>query len=144
MQDFPHGCTTQTAQLYLEQTTLYFAFWLRFARVPICNDIFPILINRDFFTSEIGPDIPINMLDDCITFLIWSAWVLFNFSLEQKQMFPVWSFTEKASFISFQGRICYRYSEISLKEAKTYLFKNNKITLKNQFSKATSSIIIYS
>ena len=29
-----------------------------------------------------------NVLEDCITFLIWEAWVLFSFYLKQKQRFP--------------------------------------------------------
>ena len=38
-----------------------------------------------FFTSGIGPDVfLINELKDCIIFLIWAAWVLFNFYLKQK------------------------------------------------------------
>ena len=50
------------------------------------------------------------------------------------------SLTENASFISLYGRTWSRYSEIILKETKTYLLKDNKGTLKNQASKATSCI----
>ena len=33
------------------------------------------------FASGIGPDILINVVEDCIIFLIWVTWVLFNFCL---------------------------------------------------------------
>ena len=59
-----------------------------FARIlPICNNIF-IIIDQCrffFFTSGIGPGNMINVLEDCIMFLIWTAWVLFNFYLKQKK-----------------------------------------------------------
>ena len=48
-----------------------------------------LLINADFFTSGIGPNVPMNVLEDYIIFLIWAAWVLFNFYLKQKQRFSV-------------------------------------------------------
>ena len=54
-----------------------------------------------FFTSVIGPDILMKVFEDNIIFLVWAAWVLFNFYLKQKQRFPVWKFTENASIISF-------------------------------------------
>ena len=38
-----------------------------------------------FFTSGIGPGNMINVLEDWIIFLIWAAWVLFNFYLKQKK-----------------------------------------------------------
>ena len=63
-----------------------------------------------------------------------------GFYLQQKQRYSVWKLIENASFISFHGRIWPRYSEISLKEAKAYLSKNNKNTKKIQVSKAISSI----
>ena len=47
-----------------------------------------------------SPDILMKMLEDYI-FILY----LFNFHLKQKQSFPVWSFTENASFISFHERI---------------------------------------
>ena len=47
------------------------------------------LIDADFFTSEIGPDILMNVLEDCIIFLIWAACVLLSFSLKQEQVFLV-------------------------------------------------------
>ena len=54
-----------------------------------------------FFTSAIGPDILMNVLEDYIILLLWTAWVLFDFYREQKQRFSVYSFTNYASFISF-------------------------------------------
>ena len=35
-----------------------------------------------FFISGIGPDILMNMLEDCIVFFKWEVWVLFNFYLK--------------------------------------------------------------
>ena len=58
-----------------------------------------------FFTFEVGPDILADVLEDLIIFYIWAAWVLFDVYLQLKERFPVWSFTENASFISFYGRI---------------------------------------
>ena len=90
------------------------------------------MINADFFTSGISPDILVNVLEDCIMFLAWVARVLLNFYLKQKQMYSGWSFNENANFSSFHGRILSGYSEINkfVKQAKTYLSKNNKNTLK--------------
>ena len=59
-----------------------------------------------FFYSVICPDILINVLENCIVFVIWAVWALFNFDLDkQKQRFLVWSFTENGSIISFHGGI---------------------------------------
>ena len=41
------------------------------------------------------------VLEDCILFLIWTAWVLFKFYFKQEQQFSVWIFTENASLIYF-------------------------------------------
>ena len=71
------------------------------------------LINADFFTSAIGPDILINVLEDYIIFLVWVAWLLFDIYLKQKQRHSVWSLNENANFIYFHGRILFRYSEIN-------------------------------
>ena len=65
-----------------------------------------------------------NVLMDCIIFLILADWVLFNFYLKQKQRCSVWNL-ENVSLISFHGVIWSRYSEISLEKAKTYFSKNN-------------------
>ena len=54
----------------------------------VCN-IFPIIDLCSFFTSEIGPDIPMNVLEDCIILLIWAAWCLFNFYLKQNQRLSI-------------------------------------------------------
>ena len=37
---------------------------------------------RIFFTSGIGRDILMNVFEDCIVFVIWTAWVLFNFNIK--------------------------------------------------------------
>ena len=42
-----------------------------------------------FFTSGIGSDIQMNVLEDCITFFIWAAWDLFNTYLKQEQVFSL-------------------------------------------------------
>ena len=47
---------------------------------------FQSLINEIFFTSGIGLDILVNVLDDCIVFLIWAAWILI-FILSKKKDF---------------------------------------------------------
>ena len=73
-----------------------------------------------------------NVLEDCIIILVWVACDLFNFYLKRKQRWSVWSFNENAYMISFHGRVLSGYSEINkfIKQAKTCLSKNNKITLK--------------
>ena len=65
-----------------------------------------------------------NVLENCIIFLASVAGVLFN---------------ENANFISFHERILSGYSEINkfITQAKTYLSKNNKNTLKKTDLKAT-------
>ena len=62
--------------------------------------------------------------------------------LKQRQKYSVSSFNENANFISFHDRILSGYSEINkfITQAKTYLSKNNKNTLKKTGLKATSSI----
>lgn len=73
-------------------------------------------------TCEIGSDILMNLLEDCIVFFIWVTWFfLFKFYLTQKQLFSVRSFIENASFISFHWGIRSRYSDISKFTASTDL-----------------------
>ena len=71
-----------------------------------------------------------NMLEDCTTFHIWAAWILFNFYLQLKQRFSVWSYTENISFISSHERISCRYSETNNPNRSKDL-ENNKNALKN-------------
>ena len=80
-----------------------------------------------------------NLLEDCI--LIWAGWVLFSFYLKQKQRFSVWSFTENASFISFNAGIWYVYSEMNKFEiSKDLTFqKEQKQTEEIQVLMAISS-----
>ena len=47
------------------------------------------------------PDIQMELFLDYIIFLIWAAWILFNFYLKQKQR----CFTENVSLISFHEEI---------------------------------------
>ena len=102
---------SQTLQLYLKQSKLLWQHLAFLDFFPICN-IFPYIGQDRFFFSGVGPDILMNVLEDCIIFLIWAALVLFNFCLI-KNKFLVWSFTKNGSFISFHGGICSRYSEIN-------------------------------
>ena len=104
--------TPQTAQGYLEQTTLIFLH-LSLLASQVLNDICLLL----------GPDNLMNVLVDCFIFLIWTAWISFNFYLKQKQRFSVWNLTENASFIPFQGITWSRYFEISLEGAKDLPFQ---------------------
>ena len=65
-----------------------------------------------------GPDILINLLEDCIIFVALAARV------KQKQRHSVWSFTENAIFISFHGIILSRYSRINtFKTSKDLTFQ---------------------
>ena len=95
---------SQIPQLYLEKNNF-------FANASICLDSFQYikifsesLISSDFSTFGTGPDILINVLEDCVVFLIWTGLALFNFHFKQKQRFSVWRFTENASFIILQWR----------------------------------------
>ena len=57
---------------------------------------------------------------------------------KQVQRFSVWSFTENVSFISFMEKFGLDIEKsIHLKQAKAYLYRNNRNTLKNVGSKAT-------
>ena len=58
-----------------------------------------------FLTSEIGPDILMKVFEGYIILLISAGWLLFNFYVQQKQRFSVWTFTEITSFISFHEGI---------------------------------------
>ena len=62
-----------------------------------------------------------NVLEDCIIFLVQVGCILINFYLKLKQKYSVWSFNENAKFISFHGRTLSGYSEIIkfIKQAKT-------------------------
>ena len=61
---------------------------LLFILFPICKNVFPIIDQPRFFvTSGIGPDSLMNVLKDCIVFLIWAIWVLFNFYRKQNNDF---------------------------------------------------------
>ena len=93
------------------------------------------LIDADFFTSEIGPDILMNVLEDCIIFLIWTACVLLSFSLKQEQVFLVYSLTKNTSFISFHGKTALGTQKyISFKKRKDLYFpKQQKYTKKFRF-----------
>ena len=87
-----------------------------------------LLIKTNFF-SGIGLDLRMNVLEDCIIFLIWAAWALFNFYLIENKRFSVWSFTEDTSIISFQGGILSRYSEINKFKISRLIFPKVTKTL---------------
>ena len=54
--------------------------------ISIYNNIFIIMINADIVTSGIGSD-NMSVLEDYIIFLIWTAWVLFNFICRKNKGF---------------------------------------------------------
>ena len=59
-------------QLYLEQTTLAHQHLALLRFFPIRSNIFSIIDQcKFFFTSGVGPDILMNVLEDCIVFLTW-------------------------------------------------------------------------
>ena len=71
-----------------------------------------------------------NVLEDWILFLIWAAYILLNFDLNQKKRLPVWNLTKNASFIFFHGEVWSRYSEKNNFKISKNLTKNNKNKLK--------------
>ena len=77
-----------------------------------CEISISIFFTQHFWkiSSRIGHDILINVLKECIVFLIWTAWGLFNFYF--KQRLSIWSFTKNTSFISFHREISFTYSKI--------------------------------
>ena len=98
-------------QTYLGQTRIVRLHLALIGFFPICKNLFPIIDQyRFFFTSGISPHILMHILEDCIMFLMRTAWVLFNFYLKQKERFSVWSFTENVFLISIHGNIWSRYS----------------------------------
>ena len=105
----------------------------RFAQILFnMEKYFPLsLIYPDFFTSGMGPDILANVLWDCIVFLIWAAWVLFDFILSKINDFKSETLLKvppgSPSMEEFSLDI---QKYINLKQAKTYLSRNNKCTLK--------------
>ena len=68
-----------------------------FARFPIYKESFPIIGQCRFFYSWDRPDILVNVFEDCIIFLVWAVWVLFNFYLKQKQRFQSGSLLKMSS-----------------------------------------------
>ena len=94
---------------HLAYTFTYIAYTSRYA----INISWNIGQCRFFVASGIDHGILIDLFEDCAVYLIWTAWVLFDFYLKQKQMFSVWSYSNNVSFISFHGAIWCRYSEIN-------------------------------
>ena len=95
----------------LKQNTLVYLHHALLGLFPVCNNIFPFSINADFILLGFG--IQMNVLKDCIIFLILVVLILLNFHLQQKHIFLFWGFTENGSFISFSGVIWPKYSEIN-------------------------------
>ena len=60
-----------------------------FVFFPIYNSISHIVDQCRFLTSPVGHDVLIDIFEDDIIFLIWADQVSINFSLKQKQRFPV-------------------------------------------------------
>ena len=74
-----------TSKMYLEQTKLVHLhlsllglFWIR-------NNFFILNDQCRFFIFGIGPDILMNVLGDCVIFLLWAVWALFNFILSKNK-----------------------------------------------------------
>ena len=66
---FSWACfSPQTLHLYLEQTKLVCQLLALIGFFPICKNF-----SRFFVTFGTGPDILMNVLEDCIIFLIWTA-----------------------------------------------------------------------
>ena len=83
-------CYISNPRLYLKQTKLVRLRLALLGFFPICNNIFPVIDQCRFcFTSGIGPGTPMNVLEDCIIFLIWAAWVLFTFRQEILRHFNI-------------------------------------------------------
>ena len=84
--------------------------------LPTCKHIFPIIDQSRFFsTSGIGPDILMNVLEDCIVFLNWVAWFCLTFILKAKTtIFSLELYWKCLLLISFhRGIWSTRYSEIN-------------------------------
>ena len=129
----------QTALLHLEQTKLVHIHFALLGFFPICNNIIPIIDQCRFFYFWDRP-----WYSDewdrrlyCTTFIPWTAWILLNFYLKQKQRFSAWSLTENTSLVSFHRGIWSRYSQINkFKISKDLSFqKEKKNTLKMYVSK---------
>ena len=70
-------CTNlQTLQMYLKQNVLICLHLAFLGFFPVCNVFFSLINEWRFFTVGIGRDILINILEDCIIFLIWLTLIL--------------------------------------------------------------------
>ena len=80
----------------------------------------------DFFTSEISPEILMNVLKGCIISLNWVNWVLFSFHLKQKKVFSLDYYWKWLLYV-LTCRILSRYSEINnFKIRKDLFFKKDQ------------------
>ena len=99
-----------------------------FVNTSFCSDFsqyaivfYQSLINAVLLTPERGPDVQVNVLEDYIIFLIWTAWLLLDFYLKQKERHSV-TFTENVSFSPFHVGIWSSYSELNKFKISKYLF----------------------
>ena len=95
---------------------------------------------QGFFNSGIGPDILMNFLTNCIIFLIWAAWILFNFYLKQKQIFSKefnWKWV--LHFLPCRN-LMYIFKIKCVWNKQTFFWNVTKIHQETQVSKATSII----
>ena len=70
--------------MYSRQTKLIHQHLTLLGFFPVCN-ILPIIGQwRFFFTSVIGPDILMKVIEGYIIFLVWTAWILFKFFILNK------------------------------------------------------------
>ena len=99
-----------------------------FVNTSFCSDFsqyaivfYQSLINAVLLTTERGSDVLVNVLEDYIIFLIWTAWLLLDFYLKQKERHSV-TFTENVSFSPFHVGIWPSYSELNKFKISKYLF----------------------
>ena len=99
-----------------------------FVNTSFCSDFsqyaivfYQSLINAVLLTPERGSDVQVNVLEDYIIFLIWTAWLLLDFYLKQKERHSV-TFTENVSFSPFHVGIWSSYSELNKFKISKYLF----------------------
>ena len=99
-----------------------------FVNTSFCSDFsqyaivfYQSLINAVLLTPERGSDVQVNVLEDYIIFLVWTAWLLLDFYLKQKERHSV-TFTENVSFSPFHVGIWSSYSELNKFKISKYLF----------------------
>ena len=86
----------------------------------ILGGFFWSLINADFFTSAIGPDFLMNVLEDCIIFLLWAVWVCLIFILIKNKAFQSGASLKILTSSPSMEEFCLNIQEeVILKQEKT-------------------------